>query len=47
VAFIGMLWSMVWVPVGFALTFLSMAAWHWPRHEVRRPPWKQEERPEA
>jgi cytochrome c oxidase subunit 1 len=47
VAFIGMLWSMVWVPVGFALTFLSMAAWHWPRHEVRRPPWKEKERPEA
>ena len=46
VAFIGMIFHMAWVPVGFALTFLSMVGWHWPRQHVRRPPWEEKERPD-
>ena len=46
VAFIGMLFSLWWVPVGFVLAFASMVGWHWPRHHVRRPPWEEKERPE-
>jgi cytochrome c oxidase subunit 1 len=46
VAFIGMLFSLIWVPIGFALTFISMIGWHWPRHHIRRPPWEEKERPE-
>lgn len=45
VAFIGMIFSLWWVPAGFALAFLSMVGWHWPRHGVRRPPWAEKERP--
>jgi cytochrome c oxidase subunit I+III len=45
VAFIGMLHSVVWIPVGFVLTFAAMVGWHWPRRHVRRPPWEEKERP--
>ena len=47
VAFIGLLFSVIWVPVGFFLAFLAMVGWHWPREHVRRPPWSEKERPEA
>ncbi len=40
VAFIGAIWSLMWVPVGLVLSFLVMAWWHWPRHDERTPPWK-------
>ncbi len=45
VAFVGAIWSFWWVPVGAVLSFFVMAAWHWPRHDERTPPWSTEVRP--
>ena len=40
VAFLGVVWSLWWVPVGAALSFVALAGWHWPRTAERTPPWK-------
>jgi hypothetical protein len=40
VAFVGAIWSLIWVPIGAVLAFLVMAAWHWPAHDERTPPWR-------
>jgi cytochrome c oxidase subunit I+III len=42
VAFVGFLFSVVWLAVGFLLCFIVLAYWHWPREAERRPPWKDE-----
>jgi cytochrome c oxidase subunit I+III len=39
VAFVGAIWSLLWVPIGALLAFVAMAAWHWPVHDERTPPW--------
>ena len=41
VAFLGVLHSTWWVPLGAFLAFLAIAGWQWPRHEERTPPWKE------
>jgi cytochrome c oxidase subunit I+III len=43
VAFIGVIWSPWWVPVGFLLSFLALVGWHWPGTEERTPPWEEED----
>jgi cytochrome c oxidase subunit I+III len=40
IAFLGVMWSTWWVPVGGMLTFVCIVAWQWPRREERTPPWK-------
>jgi cytochrome c oxidase subunit I+III len=42
VAFLGTVWTLWAVPVGFMLVFFAMTGWHWPRHHERTPPWKQD-----
>ncbi len=44
VAFVGAIWSLIWVPVGAVLAYLAMAVWHWPVHDERTPPWRTPER---
>jgi cytochrome c oxidase subunit I+III len=44
VAFIGLLFHTMWVPIGLLLAFLVLAVWHWPRNEERTPPWKGDAR---
>ena len=43
VAFLGVMWSTWWVPVGGLLAFLSIVGWQWPGREERTPPWKEGE----
>jgi cytochrome c oxidase subunit 1 len=37
VAFIGVMFDTIWVPIGGLLTFLAFVGWHWPRAESHRP----------
>ena len=41
--FLGVVWSLWWVPVGAVLSFLALVGWHWPRTEERTPPWRQDD----
>jgi cytochrome c oxidase subunit 1 len=47
VAFIGVMFSTIWVPVGGFLTFLAIVGWLWPRDEEKTPPWKAQPRDRA
>jgi cytochrome c oxidase subunit I+III len=40
IAFLGVMWSTWWVPVGGLLTFVCIVGWQWPGREERTPPWK-------
>jgi cytochrome c oxidase subunit I+III len=40
VAFIGLIFDPIWVPIGAMLAFFVLVSWHWPRREERTPPWK-------
>ena len=40
VAFIGLIFDPIWVPIGAALAFIVLVVWHWPRREERTPPWR-------
>ena len=44
VAFIGVMFSTIWVPIGGFLTFLAIVGWLWPRDEENTPPWKEHAR---
>jgi cytochrome c oxidase subunit I+III len=46
VAFVGVIFNVIWAPIGAFLVFLSLAGWHWPREHERTPPWKERENPE-
>ena len=39
-AFIGLIFSPWFVPIGIVLAAIAIIGWHWPRRELRRPPWK-------
>jgi cytochrome c oxidase subunit I+III len=43
VAFIGLVFSPWFVPLGFGIAFLSLVGWHWPGSEERTPPWRKQE----
>ena len=41
VGFIGFIFHEIWIVIGFFLAFGALVYWHWPRHDVRRPPWRE------
>jgi cytochrome c oxidase subunit I+III len=38
VAFIGVIFDQLWVPIGAVLMFIMLTLWNWPRHEEKREP---------
>ncbi len=47
VAFIGFLFSLWWLAIGFFLSFFIIVYWNYPSEDERTPPWNTEEESEA